>query len=82
MQMRVSGCKNHYKFVLGTVAKAKTMTNNLHILSVLAAEHYLLFHLHLVKDLSYFTQPILLFPNVFFSGKEISKPKCLSFARS
>jgi len=36
LQMRVSGCKNHYKFVLGAGAKAKTMTNNLPILSVLA----------------------------------------------
>ena len=35
-QMRVSGCKNHYKFVLGAGAKAKTVTNNLPILSVLA----------------------------------------------
>ena len=34
-QMRVSGCKNHYKFVLGAGAKAKTVTNNLPILSVL-----------------------------------------------
>ena len=34
-QMRVSGCKNHYEFVLGAGAKAKTMTNNLPILSVL-----------------------------------------------
>ena len=35
-QMSVSGCKNHYKFVLGAGAKAKTVTNNLPILSVLA----------------------------------------------
>jgi hypothetical protein len=35
--MRVSGCKNHYEFVLGAVAKAKTVTNNLPLLSVLAA---------------------------------------------
>jgi hypothetical protein len=35
VQMRVSGCKNHYKFVLGAGAKAKTVTNNLPILSVL-----------------------------------------------
>jgi hypothetical protein len=32
----VSGCKNHYEFVLGAGAKAKTVTNNLPILSVLA----------------------------------------------
>ena len=32
----VSGCNNHYKAVLGAGAKAKTVTNNLPILSVLA----------------------------------------------
>jgi hypothetical protein len=36
VQMRVSGCNGHYKFVLGAEAKAKTVTNNLPILSVLA----------------------------------------------
>jgi len=36
VQMRVSGCKNHYEFVLGAGAKAKSVTNNLPILSVLA----------------------------------------------
>ena len=36
-QMRVSGCNNHYKFVLGAGAKAKSVTNNLPILSVLGA---------------------------------------------
>jgi hypothetical protein len=36
VQMRVSGCKNHYKFVLSAGAKAKSVTNNLPILSVLA----------------------------------------------
>jgi hypothetical protein len=35
-QMRVSGYKNHYKFVLSAGAKAKSVTNNLPILSVLA----------------------------------------------
>jgi hypothetical protein len=34
-QMCVSGCKDHYEFVLGAGAKAKTVTNNLPILSVL-----------------------------------------------
>ncbi len=41
VQMRVSGCKNHYKFVLGAGAKAKSVTNNLPILSVLAVRHFL-----------------------------------------
>ena len=35
-QMRVSGYNNHYKFVLNAGAKAKSVTNNLPILSVLA----------------------------------------------
>jgi len=37
-QMRVSGCRNHYKFVLGAGAKAKSVTNNLPILSVLGLD--------------------------------------------
>jgi hypothetical protein len=36
VQVRVSGCKNHYEFILGAGAKAKTVTSNLPILSVLA----------------------------------------------
>jgi len=36
VQMRVSGCKNHYKFVLSAGVRAKSVTNNLPILSVLA----------------------------------------------
>ena len=35
VQMSVSGCNDHYKFVLGAGAKAKSVTNNLPILSVL-----------------------------------------------
>ena len=35
LQMRVSGCKNQYKFIIGAGAKAKSVTNNLPILSVL-----------------------------------------------
>jgi len=34
-QMRESGCNNHYKFILSAGAKAKSVTNNLPILSVL-----------------------------------------------
>jgi hypothetical protein len=37
VQMSVSGCNSHYKFVLGAGVKAKTVTSNLPILSVLAA---------------------------------------------
>jgi len=39
-QMRVSGCKNHYKAVLSAGAEAKSVTNNLPILSVLALVFY------------------------------------------
>ena len=42
-QMRVSGCKNHYKFVLSAGAKAKSVTNNLPILSVLCVELFFSF---------------------------------------
>ena len=34
-QISVSGCNNHYKFILSAGAKAKSVTNNLPILSVL-----------------------------------------------
>ena len=34
-QMSVSGCNGHYEFVLSAGAKAKSVTNNLPILSVL-----------------------------------------------
>ena len=40
MQMRVSRCNGHYKFVLGAEAKAKSVTNNLPLLSVLAFVFY------------------------------------------
>jgi len=43
VQMSVSGCKNHYKSVLSAGAKAKSVTNNLPILSVLGVRstlHY------------------------------------------
>ena len=43
-QMRVSGCKNHYKFVLRAGVKAKSMTNNLPILSVLGFRTKFLYH--------------------------------------
>jgi hypothetical protein len=39
-QMRVSGCIYHYKAVLEAGAKAKTVTNDLPILSVLAAGNF------------------------------------------
>ena len=35
VQMSVSGCNGHYEFVLGGGAKAKSVTNNLPLLSVL-----------------------------------------------
>ena len=42
-QMRVSGCNNHYEFVLSAGAKAKSVTNNLPILSVLCGVFKTLF---------------------------------------
>jgi hypothetical protein len=41
MQMRVSGYNVHYEFVLGAGAKAKTVTNNLPLLSVLGVRNFL-----------------------------------------
>jgi hypothetical protein len=46
-QMHVSGCNNHYKFVLSAGAKAKTVTSNLPILSVLAEGLFLKYGLKL-----------------------------------
>jgi hypothetical protein len=40
-QMRVSGCKGHYESVLGAGAKAKSVTSNLPLLSVLGGRSYL-----------------------------------------
>ena len=37
VQMSVSGFSSHYEFVLGVEAKAKSVTNNLPLLSVLVA---------------------------------------------
>jgi len=42
VQMRVSGCNGHYEFVLGAGAKAKSVTNNLPILSVLGGRSFTL----------------------------------------
>jgi len=46
VQMRVSGCNSHYGFILGAGVKAKSVTNNLPILSVLLAGFILFFHKH------------------------------------
>ena len=35
VQMSVSGCNGHYEFILGVGAKAKSVTSNLPLLSVL-----------------------------------------------
>ena len=59
VQMRVSGCNGHYEFVLGAGVKAKSVTNNLPLLSVLAGVFYssniimihLNLYLRLLKDL-------------------------------
>ena len=63
-QMRVSGCNNHYKFVLSAGSKAKTVTNNLPILSVLAVAFilcYLLisvFIFYLFKEIESVNVPV------------------------
>ena len=41
LQMSVSGCNGYYEFVLGAGAKAKTVTNNLPLLSVLGFRLFL-----------------------------------------
>jgi len=41
--MRVSGYNGHYEFVLSAGAKAKTVTNNLPLLSVLGGRSNFLF---------------------------------------
>jgi hypothetical protein len=43
MQMSVSGCSTHYKAVLGAGAKAKSVTNNLPLLSVLPPVYFYIF---------------------------------------
>jgi hypothetical protein len=40
VQMRVSGCNRHYESVLSAGVKAKSVTNNLPILSVLGGRCY------------------------------------------
>jgi len=62
--MSVSGCNNHYKSVLGAGAKAKSVTNNLPILSVLAVAFilcYLLisvFIFYLFKEIESVNVPV------------------------
>jgi hypothetical protein len=41
--MSVSGCNGHYEFVLGAGAKAKSVTSNLPLLSVLGVRFYYFF---------------------------------------
>ena len=47
-QMRVSGCKNHYQSVLGAGVKAKSVTSNLPILSVLCLGLYFDLVIHIL----------------------------------
>ena len=54
MQMSVSGCSGHYESVLSAGAKAKSVTNNLPLLSVLA-----------VVIFNYRWQQDMLFPKLF-----------------
>jgi hypothetical protein len=48
--MRVSGCNGYYEFVLGAGAKAKSVTNNLPLLSVLGVRF---FYFYFDKSYSY-----------------------------
>jgi hypothetical protein len=49
-QMRVSGFSSHYEFVLVAGAKAKTVTNNLPLLSVLAFRLDFIYKIILISD--------------------------------
>jgi hypothetical protein len=80
-QMRVSGCNNHYKFVLSAGTKAKSVTNNLPILSVL----YVVI-IYFVKRIICRVKQIFLegekqSPKIFFI-MQISSPWLTSWSRS
>jgi hypothetical protein len=49
-QMSVSGFSSHYEFVLEAGAKAKTVTNNLPLLSVLAFRLDFIYKIILILD--------------------------------
>jgi hypothetical protein len=51
-QMRESWCNGHYEFVLGAGVKAKSVTNNLPLLSALAALLILFYNLINLRYLS------------------------------
>ena len=74
-QMSVSGCNNHYKFVLGAGAKAKTVTNNLPILSVLAADLFFIFNNHFNSSV-FFTSRFI---GISFNGRSIAISFCFSY---
>jgi len=50
-QVRVSGCNKHYRFMLRVGVKAKSVTNNLPILSVLAKRFLFLFSQYIFIDI-------------------------------
>ena len=78
MQMRVSVCNGHYKSVLGAGAKAKSVTNNLPLLSVLWLVDILFNKLRfvsilIIKESDYlincsFIQPVIVLNTSVFSG--------------
>jgi hypothetical protein len=77
----VSGCNNHYKFVLSAGTKAKSVTNNLPILSVL----YVVI-IYFVKRIICRVKQIFLegekqSPKIFFI-MQISSPWLTSWSRS
>jgi hypoxanthine-guanine phosphoribosyltransferase len=48
VQMSVSGFSSHYEFVLGAGIKAKTVTNNLPLLSVLCGRSNIIIVIYIV----------------------------------
>jgi hypothetical protein len=82
VQMRVSRCNGHYEFILGAVAKAKSVTNNLPLLSVLCL---VLYSINIGLPVGYLTEYIKL--NSFFSlganfKSQVSFPVVLSILAS
>ena len=64
VQMSVSWCNGHYEFVLGAGAKAKSVTNNLPLLSVLA---HVRFYILMQNKIYWYRIKIIDFFIVYFS---------------
>ena len=77
-QMSVSGCKNHYEFVLSAGAKAKTVTNNLPILSVLCVAFYSIINVLNFGYLTEYFKSISIFSDGFRLSFQVNFPVSLS----